>query len=172
MNGIGYRDAEPADAAALARLFVQSFTETFGQLYKPEDLAAFLSEKDEAGWAEELRDPGLSVRLVEVEGEAVAFAKVGPVSLPVEPKRPAVELRQFYVLKPWQGKGIAEELMRWVLDTAQAKGAEELYLSVYVDNHRARRFYERYGFEFFGPYSFMVGNQADEDHIMRLRFGA
>ena len=51
---------------------------------------------------------------------------------------------------------------------ARAQGARELYLSVYVDNHRARRLYERYGFTFVAPYAFMVGAQADEDHIMRL----
>ena len=39
---------------------------------------------------------------------------------------------------------------------------------MYVDNHRARRFYERYGFEAVGRYTFMVGNHADEDHLMRL----
>ena len=35
-------------------------------------------------------------------------------------------------------------------------------------NHRARRFYERYGFEEIGVYTFMVGDHADEDHLMRL----
>ena len=33
---------------------------------------------------------------------------------------------------------------------------------------RARRFYERYGFEEVGKYVFMVGNHADDDRIMRL----
>mgnify|MGYP006146997509 CR=1 FL=1 len=37
------------------------------------------------------------------------------------------------------------------LDTARSRGAEELYLTVYTDNHRARRFYERYGFAFVQP---------------------
>jgi RimJ/RimL family protein N-acetyltransferase len=40
---------------------------------------------------------------------------------------------------------------------------------VYTDNPRARRVYERFGFELVGPYAFMVGNQADEDIIMRKR---
>jgi RimJ/RimL family protein N-acetyltransferase len=59
-----------------------------------------------------------------------------------------------------------------VLDEARRRGALDLYLTVYVDNHRARRFYEGYGFEFVGPYTFMVGNHADEDHIMRLALEA
>ena len=165
---IAYRDATPADAALLTDLFARGFTETFGHLYKPEDLAAFLAGADEAAWAAELADPRLAVRLAEEDGTPVGFAKVGTLRLPVTPAVPAVELRQLYILEPWHGLGIAQELMRWTLESARAEGATELYLSVYVDNHRARRFYDRYGFTFVAPYAFMVGNQADEDHIMRL----
>ena len=52
---------------------------------------------------------------------------------------------------------------------AEVRGADELWLSVFVDNHRARRFYERYGFEVIGRYDFIVGSHADEDHVMRLK---
>lgn len=161
------RDASEADAPILAELFARSFTDTFGHLYAPEDLAAFLGQLDEAGWREELADPALAVRLAEAEGAPVAFAKVGTITLPVQPSLPATELRQLYVLKEWQGAGIAHELMRWGLERARQIGAREIYLSVYIDNHRARRFYERYGFDYCGTYGFRVGNQIDEDLIMR-----
>ena len=166
---IAWRDASAADAALLADLGRRSFVETFGPLYAPEDLAAFLATHSEEGWRAELADPAFSVRLAEADGEPVAFAKIGPPSLPFEPRGPSIELRQFYVLKPWQGSGIARALMGWVLDRAKASGAHALYLSVFVDNHRARRFYERYGFTFVGTYKFMVGGHADEDHVMRLK---
>ena len=53
--------------------------------------------------------------------------------------------------------------------TAPASAAPtDLFLSVFTDNHRARRFYERYGFEAEGTYAFMVGTHADEDIVMRL----
>jgi RimJ/RimL family protein N-acetyltransferase len=42
-----------------------------------------------------------------------------------------------------------------------------MQLSVYIDNHRARRCYERYGFVGVGRYRFMVGAHADEDVVMR-----
>ena len=164
-----YREAVAGDAAALADVGGMTFVETFGHLYSPRDLAAFMRIHTEESWTTELADPGLGVLLVEDEGRPVAYAKVGPRSLPYDPDGPAMELRQFYVLKPWQGAGIAPRLMDWVLDQARARGAGEICLSVWSENERAKRFYARYGFSYVGPYKFMVGEQADEDEIWRLK---
>ena len=168
MNDVQFRMARPGDAAALAGLGRRSFTDTFGHLYDPADLALFLEKHSADGWAAELSDPAIAVRVGEADGELVAYAKLAPPSLPFEPQGRPIELRQFYVLKPWQGAGVAAEMMDWVLGEARARGADEIYLSVFKDNHRARRFYERYGFRFVQPYAFMVGNHEDEDHILRL----
>ncbi|MBX3560259.1 MAG: GNAT family N-acetyltransferase [Sphingomonas sp.] len=157
------------DAALMSALGVRTFTETFGHLYTPENLAAFLENHSEATWRRELEDPRYAIRIAEADGQAAGFAKLGPPSLPFKPEGPSAELRQLYVLKPWHGEGIAPVLMAWVLDRARAQGAAELYLSVFIDNARARRFYGRYGFEAVGRYDFMVGTHADEDIVMRLK---
>ncbi|QPQ54829.1 GNAT family N-acetyltransferase [Allosphingosinicella flava] len=172
MTGISYRMAGTADAAMLASLARRTFTETFGHLYKPEDLAAFLESHSTERWAEELASPGFAVRIALSEGEAVAFIKIGPPTLPFTPVGPSIELRQFYVLKPWQGAGIAPALMDWAIGEARRRGAEHLYLSVFTDNHRARRFYARYGFTEIGPYAFKVGTHVDEDIVMHLALEA
>ena len=168
MADILYRNAASADAARMADLGRRTFAETFGHLYTPENLAAFLVNHSQERWAEELADPAFAVRVAESEGELAAYAKLGPPTLPFEPRGHAIELRQFYVLSPWHGRGISNALMDWAIAEAKARGAEDLYLSVFVDNHRARRFYARYGFEFVGIYAFMVGTHADEDHVLRL----
>jgi len=97
----------------------------------------------------------------------VGYVKLGPQKLPLETDRPALLLDQLYILKEYHGVGIAHGLIDWALDEARNRGAEELYLTVYIDNNRARRFYDRYGFEAVGRYDFMVGSQADEDVIMK-----
>ena len=165
---IAYRDVGPADAAALADLHRRSFIETFGHLYSSEDLEAFLLRLNEEGFRGELLDGLHQVRFAEAGGEPVAFVKLGPITLPVEPTRPALEFRQLYVLRAWQGSGIAQALTDWALGQARRRGAEELYLSVWAGNDRAKAFYRRYGFAYVGPYKFMVGEQADEDEIWKL----
>lgn len=167
---IAYRDGDSADAPALSALGTQSFVDTFGHLYQPDDLAAFLEYHSPAAWAADLANPALAIRVAEVEGEGemIGYAKLGPLKLPVESRGAAAELHAFYVLAPWHGHGIAQRLSDWVLAKARERGAGELFLSVFTDNHRARRFYEKLGFEVIGSHKFMVGNQADDDLIMRL----
>ena len=165
---IVFRNAAPSDAEALAELGRQSFVETFGHLYTPEDLTAFLANHSTESWAQELADPAFAIRIGEADGKAVAYAKIGPPKLPFEPRGKAVELRQFYVLSDWHGTGAARDMMAWVIDEARRRGGDDLYLSVFIDNARARAFYARYGFVEEGRYAFMVGSQADEDIVMRL----
>jgi len=166
---ITYRDAVPEDATALADLHRRSFVETFAHLYRPQDLAAFLEQLSEKGFRGELLDGEHQVRFAEADGKPVAFVKLGPITLPVRPPRPALEFRQLYVLSQWQGAGVAQALSQWAIDQARRRGAEELYLSVFTENHRAKAFYRRYGFTYVGPYKFMVGEQADEDEIWKLK---
>lgn len=164
---ISYRCGEPADAAALDHVFRTSFCDTFAHLYRPEDLNAFLSSFGVIDWETDLGDPRFAFRIAEADGEPVGYVKLGPHKLPVGSEGPALTLDQLYILKEHHGVGIAHALMDWTLDEARARGAQELYLTVFPENHRACRFYDRYGFVAVGRYDFMVGNHADEDLIMR-----
>jgi ribosomal protein S18 acetylase RimI-like enzyme len=167
MNDICYRAAHTEDAEALARLFAETFRETFGHMYRSADLEAFLADHGVDQWAVQLRDRTIVIRIAEADGRLVGFAKLGPLKLPVEPAVPALEVRQFYVAPEARGSTVASSLMEAMLREARLRGAEELYLSVYTDNVRAQRFYARYGFVAVGPCVFMVGTQADEDIIMK-----
>lgn len=164
---VAFRAATMEDAAALDRIFRTSFCDTFAHLYSAEDFAAFLSSFGLADWQAELADPDYAFRIAEDDGNPVAFIKLGPLKLPMETARPAIMLHQLYVLSEYHGAGLARPLMDWALAEASRRSAEEMYLTVFVDNHRARKFYDRYGFEVAGRYDFMVGNHADEDVIMR-----
>lgn len=166
---VDYRNAGPADAAALAELGARTFSHTFGHLYQPSDLELFLQNHSPENWDKELHDPAFEVRVAELEGRLVGYVKLGPPHLPFEPRGEAAELRQLYVVEEMKGQGVADELIRWVIERARDKRADHLYLSVFTENHRARRFYEKYGFEPEGTYAFMVGTHADEDIVMRLK---
>lgn len=164
---VTYRDARPADAATLETIFDTVFCDTFAHLYRSEDLDSFLSSFGLADWQRQLNDPAFAVRIAEFDGAPAGYLKLGPLKLPIEANGPALLLDQLYLLKEHHGAGIAQQLMDWAFEETARRGASQLFLTVYIDNHRARRFYDRYGFEAVGRYDFMVGNHADEDIIMR-----
>ncbi len=164
---ITYRDATPADAAAIADVFRRSFVATFGALYPVQDLDDFLATMTADAFRDQLLEPSYDFRLA-VDGDVVAgYVKLCPPRLPVDTPPDTIELGQLYVLDRWHGSGVAQALMDWVLATATARGARHLQLSVFIDNHRARRFYERFGFKPVGRYDFVVGTHVDEDIVLR-----
>jgi GNAT superfamily N-acetyltransferase len=145
------------------------FVDTFAHLYREQDLNSFLaSAYGPDGLLKDLADPRFDWRMATSAGQVVGYVKVGPLGLPAPDPHPgALELKQMYVLKDWHGRGIAAALMDWVIAKARERGAPELYLSVFDHNHRAKRFYARYGFADVGPCEFRVGDQLDEDRMWR-----
>jgi ribosomal protein S18 acetylase RimI-like enzyme len=165
------RRAGPADAARLARLGAATFTETFGHLYPPHDLAGFLAASySPAAFGAVLADARQAVWIAMVGDAPAGYAQAGPCDLP----HPAVtarclELKRLYVLKPWQGAGLAGRLMGEAMAWMQAAAPPAIFLGVWSENHRAQRFYARYGFGKVGEYEFPVGATRDQEFIYRLQ---
>lgn len=163
----------PAVAAELSEFAVGSFVATFGHIYAPDDLSAFLAEwNTPAVLAAQLADPAFALALVRGDDSAIlGFAKLGPIDFDLPAGQPALratELHQLYLAETAKGTGIADALMRWTIAEARASGNAILYLSVFTENPRAQAFYRRYGFVDVGRNPFRVGNHVDEDRIWRL----
>lgn len=166
---IDYRLARIEDGPELAALAEHVFAATFGHLYPPEDFAAFAGQAfGPAGLPAQIGHPDYIINLALEDGRIVGFCKLGPVAFPGDWPAEAIELYQLYVHASQHGGGVGPALMDWAIATARGAGKREMILSVYIDNHRARRFYARYGFQDIGPYDFRVGNTIDHDRLMRL----
>lgn len=163
------RRATPADAEALSRIGAETFTETFGHLYPPADLAAFL----EAAYAREksrrdIADPDKAVWLVETDGRVVGHALAGPCDLPHDEVTQACgELKRLYVLKAFQGGGTGSRLLAETLAWLERDGPRRLWIGVWSENYGAQRLYGRMGFEKVGEYDFIVGETRDREFILR-----
>jgi ribosomal protein S18 acetylase RimI-like enzyme len=85
-------------------------------------------------------------------------------NFPTERKWKALELKRIYVLKEYQGKGIAQKLMDHILDFAAEHEYEMVWLGVWEHNVRAQKFYEKYGFKNSGfTHDFPIGNTPQTD---------
>lgn len=163
------RRATPADDAALATLGARTFVETFGHLYQPEDLQAFLDEShSEAAYAKTLADPAYALWIAERGGEAIGYAQAGPCGLPHADVKPEDgELKRLYLLRSEQNGGVGGRLFAEALRWLERDGPRTLWLSVWSENFGAQRFYARQGFEFVAEYEFPVGAQRDREFIYR-----
>lgn len=164
--------ARDEDAEELSRFAAEAFKHTFGHIYDPADLAAFLT-----GWnpperiRAQLADPAWAIALARgADGAIAGFVKMGPIDFDLPTGQPgddATELHQLYVGEAAKGTGVAAALMEWGIAWARER-ASILYLSVFTENPRAQAFYRRYGFADVGRNPFRVGNHIDEDRIWRL----
>jgi ribosomal protein S18 acetylase RimI-like enzyme len=82
-----------------------------------------------------------------------------------------IELWRFYLDAKWHGRGLAQELMTRVLESATELGAETLWLGVWERNPRAIAFYTKVGYIDVGAHTFVVGNDAQTDRILTRAIG-
>ena len=168
MSQLTLRPATAADTAALSRLGTESFVAAFGDMYSPQDLAAFLAEtKSEAAIAAQIADPAGPIQLAVRSGQMLGYCKLGlGCSWPefARGKR-VMELKQLYLDAAATGLGIGGLLMDWAIAECTAHGADEIQLSVFSGNLGAQRFYVRYGFEKVADVTFRVGQQIDHEFL-------
>ncbi len=157
-------------SSALGLMARQAFSDAFAHLY---DSAPFLQFLDDAygpgGKMErDFADPSIRWRVAAADNQPIGYAKLRPLVAPAPAPQPgAMELQQIYVLKPWHGRGVAEQLMDWAIDTARGDGAPEVYLTVFDHNERAKSFYTRHGFSEVGHCTFRLGDRIDDDRVWR-----
>lgn len=185
------RRATPDDANALSALASRAFSETFGHLYREDDLSAFLHEAYAPDVLRaELADPDRATWLLfpdsaptglhasggpddadcpEGAGQApVGYASARPAALPHDAVCPGDgEVQRLYVLSGHQGNGRGSALLATALRWLEREGPRPVWLGVWSGSPGAQRLYERHGFSRVGEYAFMVGSHADHELIYR-----
>jgi ribosomal protein S18 acetylase RimI-like enzyme len=167
--GVRVRRATAADAEALAEFGARTFFETFAADNTAEDMQLFLAST----WHPDLQraeilDPGLDTLLAcDGQNALAGFAQVRAAHPPAGiVVRAPVELKRFYVDRPWQGQGVARTLMEAAEQAARARGAREFWLGVWERNERAQAFYRKCGFRKVGTQIFVVGTDPQTDNVM------
>jgi len=169
LAAVQIRRATVADAEALTQIGARTFFETFAADNTPEDMRLFL----ESTWRPELQraeilDEGMDTLLAcDATGALAGFAQVRVAHPPagIETQAP-VELKRFYVDKPWHGTGLARTLMEAAEQAARARGGREFWLGVFQRNERALAFYRKCGFRSVGTQVFVVGTDPQKDYVM------
>ena len=139
------REARAADAAAIARVHVDSWRTTYAGILPADFLAALSYATREESWSRVLSAPGgrsFTCVAEDEEGRIVGFASGGP-----EREGDPVykgELYAIYVLAQCQRRGIGSRLTWAVVRSLVERDIESMLLWVLADNP-SRGFYETLG---------------------------
>ena len=169
---LGFRIEQCTDVEAaptFAAIGQSTFSETFGHLYHPSDLHAFLTTKHSVAYYRDLLGDlhtGLWL-LWNCEDIPVGYAVCGPCTLPV-PDLPtnSGELSRLYLTHTAQGQGLGTIVLEQCLAWLETR-FHNVYISVYSENIGAQRLYAQFGFQKIHDYQFMVGNHADPEWILK-----
>lgn len=133
----------PADIDAAAQIWAEATAARDG-----EDEVAELADSRPIIQGVLDRSPGALLLLARTEaGDPVAFAAVEPAA---GARRETAELCYFGVSPASWGQGVGERLLRGLAAELAAAKFTTAELSVYVDNVRATRLYERLGWRAYG----------------------
>lgn len=165
------RQATVADADVLAQLGATTFYDTFHTFQTEEDMRKYLahtytSEKLKAN----LLNPDVFYYLAEDGNKAVGYVKLLlHVNVEQMPGARVVEMEKIYVLQDYLGTGVGKKLMQQSIVAAVHEKFEWMYLGVWQHNTRAIEFYKQFGWEVFGVRKFQLGDNIEDDFIMRLK---
>jgi ribosomal protein S18 acetylase RimI-like enzyme len=137
------RPADLEDAAAIARVHVESWRTTYRGLLPDEFLDSLNAIRYTQRWLRSLGDDAMRIYVAEDDHEVVAFAS-GGLERAGEGAY-AGELYAIYVLEKAQRQGHGKALVRAVTGGLRELGLGDMIVWVLRDNAPARAFYERLG---------------------------
>lgn len=162
------RTAGHNDLAPLLSLAIETFRDTYAHHNTAADMDLYLREHFTAArLTEELQTPSSCFLLVHLGESLVGYAglREQDPGIPTSVS-PWWEIERFYVDKAWHGKGLAHPLMEACKAEALQRNYAGLWLGVWENNRRARRFYEKMGFRDEGKKDFVLGKDRQTDHIL------
>lgn len=142
---VNIRTANAHDAAAIAKVHVESWRTTYKGIVPDDFLASLSYEQREQLWRQIFTDPSRSnlVYVAEDErGSIVGFISGGPER--TGETLYTSELDAIYLLAPYQGQGIGRRLAVTLVNRLIQEGMTSLLVWVLAANP-ARKFYERLG---------------------------
>ena len=149
MDNVKIRKAIPGDEQVLAYIQTESWKAAFVDILSPEELERCTNlEKAEQMYHNVLRRDGCNMAIEFVDGKPHCIAAWGKNRCDLGDT--VGELICIHSLQNNWAKGYGSAMMEFVLAQLQQAQYESVILWVFEDNTRARKFYEKHGFELTG----------------------
>ena len=170
LKNLVYKKCVLDDVQLLTAISRETFIAAFETDNNPDDFKTYINSAfNEQQIKTELLDVNSEFYFVYRDTDLVGYFKMNENEAQAEPFGDnALELSRIYVLSPFQGQQLGQQILMEIIDIARRKQKTKLWLGVWERNIRAIQFYERYRFKKFDTHSFYIGNDKQTDWLMRL----
>ena len=153
----------------LVELSRTTFIHAFKDQNNPDDFEEYL--KGAFGrntLAAELSNIHSSFYFVHCDAVLAGYYKLNFADAQTELQDPgSVEIERIYVQHDFQGRGIGQWMISRIMEIAEQKEMEYVWLGVWEKNADAIRFYQAHGFNKFCEHPYYVGQDKQTDWLMR-----
>ncbi len=159
---INIKQATKADIAILALLGRLTWAESHGHYIEDKnDVATYLHESFSVSKTTvNINSPNQLFYIIYVDDLPVGYAKlVLHASNENVPSQQPCQLERIFILNDFIPLKIGQQLLTFVEEQAKELQFDTLWLTVYIKNKRAIRFYERNKFENVGALNFLVSGK-------------
>lgn len=167
------RKCQLSDLPVLREIAYRTYAEAYRHLNTPENMQAYLDYAFDPQYLRaQLLNSQSSFFFLYVDGCLAGYLKLNEHDAQTDLKDPAgLEIERIYVVKDFQGRGLGRLLAQQALEFARARHKAFAWLSVWLKNPGAIEFYRKLGFQPAGTRFFVMGDERQEDYIMRLDLG-
>jgi ribosomal protein S18 acetylase RimI-like enzyme len=162
------RAAIPADAAAVARVHVESWKVAYRGIMPDDVIARTDLPYRTRFWTERIATDEWPVLAIEEGSELVAFCQMIPTPDSGDDPKTVGHIPSIHVLPHLRGKGHGRALLAHAFAEFRRRGFSEVTLWVLAENASARAFYEKLGFRNDGGIKTYPGTEVPE---VRYRIG-
>ena len=163
---ITIKQATEVDIEVLARLGRQTWEESHGQYIDDKnELLTYLDQNFSIGkTTQDLHNPKYLFYILYVDDLPAGYAKIELNAIHnMVASENNCKLERIFILKDFIPLKIGQQLLTFVEDQARALQLDTMWLTVYILNDRAIRFYERNAFENIGSLTFVVSGKGYEN---------
>jgi diamine N-acetyltransferase len=147
----------------------ETYFDTFHSMNTQETMKRYLDEAfNLKRIRQELKNPDSHFFLLREGNKPVAYYKINfpPAQTDLnDPK--SLELERIYVRKEFKGRGIGRLMLEKAEEIARNHGCQYIWLGVWEKNQIAISFYERNGFVKFDNHLFHMGEEEQQDFLLR-----
>lgn len=170
MDAYHIKSVKSEDLHALRDIAIVTFRATFQLENTKQNFEKYISESFNVENIEkQYADPNSQFYFLQNGEKVIGYLKVNLEEAQTESKlKNALEVERIYLLAEYRGKGVGNILMDKAVAIARELNKEVVWLGVWEDNPSSIKFYQKYGFKIFDKHVFMLGDEAQNDFLMKL----